>query len=65
MDIRQMEYFLTVCEEGQITKAARRLNMAQPPLSQQIQKLEEEAGTALLERNGHRIFPTEAGALLY
>lgn len=65
MDIRQMEYFLAVCEEGQITKAARRLNMAQPPLSQQIQKLEEESGTALLQRNGHRIIPTEAGALLY
>jgi len=39
MDIRQLKYFLTIVEEGQITSAAQKLRMAQPPLSQQLKLL--------------------------
>jgi DNA-binding transcriptional LysR family regulator len=64
MDLRKIEYFLAVAEEGQITAAARRLNMAQPPLSHQIKLLEEELGMQLIERGSRRIRLTEAGNLL-
>ena len=47
MDIRQLKYFLTIAEEGQITAAARKLQLAQPPLSQQMKLLEEELGIQL------------------
>lgn len=51
MDIRQLAYFLAIADECNITKAAERLHMAQPPLSQQLKLLEEEFGVVLLERN--------------
>lgn len=65
MDVRQLRYFLTIAEEGQITRAAKKLNMTQPPLSQQLQMLEEELGTTLLERNTRSVELTEAGKALY
>jgi LysR family transcriptional regulator, salicylic acid-responsive activator of bsdBCD len=65
MDIRQLRYFATIAEEGQITRAAKKLHMAQPPLSQQLKALEEEIGTLLVERIGKRIELTEAGKVLY
>ncbi|KAB7707053.1 LysR family transcriptional regulator [Bacillus aerolatus] len=65
MDIRQLRYFAAIAEEGQITKAAKRLHMAQPPLSQQLKALEEELGVLLLERKGRTLELTEAGNVLY
>ena len=65
MDIRQLKYFITIIDEGSISGAARVLHMSQPPLSMQIQQLEEELGCKLLERNTRHIYPTEAGLLLY
>lgn len=64
MDIRQLIYFLTIVEEGNISKAAERLHMAQPPLSQQLKLLEEEFGVVLLERSTRKIQITDAGRLL-
>ncbi|USG64499.1 LysR family transcriptional regulator [Brevibacillus ruminantium] len=65
MDIRQLRYFIAIAEEGQITSAARRLRMAQPPLSQQLKQMEEELGVSLVERTGKKISLTQAGHALY
>jgi molybdate transport repressor ModE-like protein len=67
VDIRQLRYFTAIAEEGQISQAAKKLNMAQPPLSQQLQLMEEELGVKLVERkrNGKRMELTEAGRVLY
>ena len=65
MDIRQLRYFYTIAKEGKITKAAQKLHMAQPPLSQSLKALESELGVMLLERNGRIMELTEAGMVLY
>lgn len=65
MDIRKLRYFVAVAEEGQISRAARRLHMSAPPLGQQIKLLEEEIGTPLLNRKGHSMSLTKSGELLY
>ncbi|WP_085524557.1 LysR family transcriptional regulator [Tuberibacillus sp. Marseille-P3662] len=51
MDIRQLKYFVAIAEEGNITKAAHRLHMAQPPLSRQLKQMEDELDVQLFERN--------------
>ena len=61
MELRHLRYFATVAEEQNITKAAARLHVSQPPLSRQIRDLEEELGVALLERSAKSVKLTEAG----
>jgi DNA-binding transcriptional LysR family regulator len=64
IDIRLLRYFSVVAEELSISRAAQRLHMSQPPLSQQIQQLEERLGVVLLLRKKRGIELTAAGAAL-
>jgi len=59
----QLLYFVTVAEEGQVTRAARRLKIAQPALSQAIAQLEGELGLQLLERHARGVTLTTAGEI--
>jgi DNA-binding transcriptional LysR family regulator len=62
MELRQLRYFVAVAEEGNISRAAKRIFMTQPALSRQIKALEEEIGQCLLERQAHSIRLTPVGA---
>lgn len=64
MDLRSLKYFTVVAQELNITRAAEKLNMSQPPLSNQIKALEEELGVALIIRGKRHLQLTEAGNLL-
>jgi DNA-binding transcriptional LysR family regulator len=65
MSLAQLSYFVAVAEEEHLTRAAKRLHVSQPPLTRQIQQLEEELGVRLFQRSprGMHLLP-EGEALL-
>jgi DNA-binding transcriptional LysR family regulator len=62
MELHHLRYFVAVAEDLSVTKAAKRLGMAQPPLSRQIRSLENELAVQLFERRSGKLFLTDAGA---
>ena len=65
MELRHLQSFCMVAEEGQVTRAAKRLHIAQPALTQQIRLLEKELGLPLVQRAGRGIVLTEAGKFFH
>lgn len=65
MELRHLEYFMALYQELHFTKAAEKLNISQPTLSQQIRILEDDIGAPLFDRIGKKIFTTKAGDILY
>jgi len=64
MELRQLRYLVALADEQHFTRAAAREHIAQPALSQQIRRLEQEIGLALVERTTRRVTVTEAGHTL-
>ena len=65
MDMRQLKYFVQIVESGSLAKESRQLFIAQPALSQQMARLEDEVGKALLVRSSRGVVPTDNGEALY
>ena len=65
MDLRQLKYFVEIVDSGSLSKAAARVYVAQPALSQQIAALEGELKSRLLVRSSRGVTLTEAGKVLY
>jgi LysR family transcriptional regulator, regulatory protein for tcuABC len=65
MDMRQLKYFVQIVESGSLSKASRQLFIAQPALSQQMTRLEDEVGKPLLVRSSRGVKPTDNGEALY
>lgn len=65
MDIKQLRYFIAIAEEKNITAAANRLHMSQPPLSIQLKQLENELDVKLFERSSKSMELTDKGTVLY
>ncbi|WP_405014196.1 LysR substrate-binding domain-containing protein [Kitasatospora sp. NBC_01539] len=63
-ELHLLRHFLVVVEEGSVTRAAARLHLAQPALSRQLRRLEDELGVQLLERTSQGVRATPAGAVL-
>lgn len=65
MELRQLRYFVAVARERNFTSAAEAMHIAQPPLSRQIQQLEDELGATLIERGSRPVRLTDAGRLFF
>ena len=64
MDIKQLRYFIAIAEEGSLSAAAQRVNVAQPSLSQHVLSLERELDVKLLERSSRGVSLTQSGEVL-
>lgn len=65
MDFKQLSYFVATVQEGNISKAAAKLSISQPPLSTKLKELENELGVTLFERGSRKIELTQAGHMFY